>query len=120
MNTLSIVNVAPESTAGLINELAEILGMGVDNLSIKLQNQNGDIYYGCHSWWTVEKYISFKDLSRLSKLGVDVDRFKPALATLFESIRNSVDMTQEEVNQTPILNWEQSLIDLQLTVQSED
>ena len=46
MNNLSIVNIIDDENVFLINQLAEILGKGPNNIGIKLQNDKGEIYWG--------------------------------------------------------------------------
>lgn len=113
---LSIVNIAPEEYRSLLNELAEILNMGSANLSIQLQDEAGNIYYGCHSWWSVDKYIQFKDLHGLSSLGLDVEKYKPAIKNLTESIIDTANMPSDEVITIPSINWNSALKDLNLTI----
>lgn len=120
MHDLSIVNVVSEHHVDSLNEFAEILGMGVDNLSTKLIDSSGNIYFGCHSWWTVEKYITFKDLSALLKLGINVDKYKPALKNLHEFVRDTSRMEYSEIVTTPNENWNQSLNELGLMVYIEE
>lgn len=99
-NNLSIVNIIHEDFKELINELAFVLGMGENSLSIPLTNQ----YFACHSWWSQEKYNIFKDLSALRSMGIDVDKYLPALNALHEFVIDTEGMTPEQVNDVPAQN----------------
>lgn len=57
---LSVVNVIPDAHKDAINQIAELYGCGTNNLSVKLQGEDG-IYWGCHSWWKPEDYAMFSD-----------------------------------------------------------
>lgn len=57
---LSVVNIIPDTHKDAINQIAEIYGCGNNNLSVKLQGEDG-IYWGCHSWWKPEDYAQFSD-----------------------------------------------------------
>lgn len=58
---LSVVNIIPDAHKDAINQIAEMYGCGENNLSVKLQDGNGAIYWGCHSWWKPEDYALFSD-----------------------------------------------------------
>ena len=57
---LSVVNIVPDAHKDAINQIAELYGCGSNNLSVKLQGEDG-IYWGCHSWWKPEDYAVFSD-----------------------------------------------------------
>lgn len=57
---LSVVNIIPDTHKDTINQIAELYGCGENNLSVKLQGEDG-IYWGCHSWWKPEDYAVFSD-----------------------------------------------------------
>ena len=57
---LSVVNIIPDAHKDAINLIAEAYGCGSNNLSVKLQGEDG-IYWGCHSWWKPEDYAVFSD-----------------------------------------------------------
>ena len=60
MFNLSVVNIIPDAHRDSINQIAELYGCGSNNLSVKLQGEDG-IYWGCHSWWKPEDYAVFCD-----------------------------------------------------------
>ena len=60
MFNLSVVNIVPDAYKDAINQIAELYGCGSNNLSVKLQGEDG-IYWGCHSWWKPEDYAVFSD-----------------------------------------------------------
>ena len=49
MYNLSVVNIVEDQYKDVINAIAEAYGCGPNNLSVKLQDVNGAIYWGCHS-----------------------------------------------------------------------
>ena len=57
---LSVVNIVPDAHKDAINQIAELCGCGSNNLSVKLQAEDG-IHWGCHSWWKPEEYAVFSD-----------------------------------------------------------
>lgn len=60
MFNLSVVNIVPDAHKDAVNQIAELYGCGPNNLSVKLQGEDG-IYWGCHSWWRPEDYAIFSD-----------------------------------------------------------
>lgn len=115
-NPLSIVNIIPEEYKDVVNELAYILGMGENNLSIKLQDQDGKIYYACHSWWNIDKYILFKDHVSLSKMGVNIQEYKNALLYLREFIIDSRNISYGETKYLPSDNLYNALSEMGLSI----
>ena len=61
MFNLSVVNIIPDAHKDAINQIAELYGCGENNLSVKLIDSTGAIYWGCHSWWKPEDYAQFSD-----------------------------------------------------------
>jgi hypothetical protein len=61
MFNLSVVNIVPDAHKDSINQIAELYDCGENNLSVKLIDSNGAIYWGCHSWWKPEDYALFSD-----------------------------------------------------------
>lgn len=61
MFNLSVVNIVPDAHKDAINQIAELYGCGENNLSVKLIDSNGAVYWGCHSWWKPEDYALFSD-----------------------------------------------------------
>lgn len=112
---LSIIHIINEQHKDLINELASILGMGNDSLSIKLIDENDNIYYGCHSWWDIDKYIIFKDHVQLRKMGINIDYYKPSLLLLREFLIDNRRLNYEEIEFLSLYNWENALKEMNLT-----
>lgn len=108
-NHLSIVNIIPDNHKDRINELAELLGRGADNLSVKLQDSTGQIYWACHSWWSAENYINFKDTYSLAKNGVDIERYQEAIKNLHEFVINTENMQSDQVDLVPQINKDNAL-----------
>ena len=105
MFNLSVVNIVPEAHKDAINQIAETYGCGPDNLSVKLQDTEGNIFWGCHSWWKPEDYAQFSD----SELRTQIvpTALQPALEFLYE--RLVLDGNAQE-------NWQCALDELGLTL----
>lgn len=61
MFNLSVVNIVPDAHKDAINQIAELYGCGENNISVKLIDSKGAIYWGCHAQWTPEDYAVFSD-----------------------------------------------------------
>ncbi len=61
MFNLSVVNIVEEQHLDIINSLAAAYGCGENNLSVKLQDVEGNTFYGCHAWWHPDDYGTFTD-----------------------------------------------------------
>ena len=61
MFNLSVVNIIPDAHREAINAIAEAYGTGSNSMSVKLQDSEGAIYWGCHAWWTADDYAYFSD-----------------------------------------------------------
>lgn len=106
---LSVVNVIPDAYREAVNQVAELYGCGDNNLSVKLQDSEGSIYWGCHSPWTVEDYALFSD-EELRNLMIPVE-LRESLNHLYE--RLSLDGDAQE-------NWQAALDELELTLTQEE
>ena len=84
MFNLSVVNIAPNAHTDAINQIAELYGCGENNLSVKLIDSNGAVYWGCHSWWKPEDYAVFSD----AELGAQIvpSELAPSLEFLYERL----------------------------------
>ena len=105
MFNLSVVNIIPDAHKDTINQIAELYDCGSNNLSVKLQDAEGNIFWGCHSWWKPEHYAIFSD-DELRQQVVPVE-LAPALEHLYE--RLMLDGSSQE-------NWQSALDELGLTV----
>ena len=83
MFNLSVVNIVPNAHKDAINQIAEAYGCGPNNLSVKLQGEDG-IYWGCHSWWKPEDYAIFSD-DELRAQVVPAE-LQPSLEFLYERL----------------------------------
>ena len=101
---LSVVNIIPDAHKNAINLIAEAYGCGPNNLSVKLQGEDG-IYWGCHSWWKPEDYTVFSDDELRQQ--IVPDDLQPALEHLYE--RLVLDGDAQE-------NWQAALTELELSV----
>ena len=109
MFNLSVVNIVPDAHKDAINQIAELYDCGENNLSVKLIDSNGVIYWGCHSWWKPEDYAQFSDADLRSQI-VPAELL-PSLEFLYE--RLLLDGNAQE-------NWQAALEDLNLTLAIEE
>lgn len=105
MFNLSVVNIIPDAHKDAINQIAELYGCGSNNLSVKLQDTDGNIYWGCHSWWKPEDYALFSD-DELRQQVVPTE-LQPSLEFLYE--RLVLDGDAQE-------NWRAALSELGLSL----
>lgn len=105
---LSVVNIVSDAHKDAINQIAELYGCGENNLSVKLVDSNGAVYWGCHAWWKPEDYAQFSD-DELRAQVVPVE-LAPALEHLYE--RLMLDGDSQE-------NWQAALIGLGLMLVEE-
>ena len=105
---LSVVNIIPDAHKNAINLIAEAYGCGPNNLSVKLQGEDG-IYWGCHSWWKPEDYTVFSDDELRQQ--IVPDDLQPALEHLYE--RLVLDGDAQE-------NWQAALALKGLSVVEEE
>lgn len=84
MFNLSVVNIVPNVHKDAINQIAEIYGCGNNNLSVKLIDSNGAVYWGCHAWWKPEDYAVFSD-DELRQQVVPTE-LQPSLEFLYERL----------------------------------
>ena len=105
---LSVINIIPDVHKDAINLIAEAYGCGSNNLSVKLQGEDG-IYWGCHSWWKPEDYAVFSD-DELRQQLVPIE-LQPALEHLYE--RLVLDGDSQE-------NWQTALALNGLSVAQEE
>ena len=106
--SLSVVNIVPDAHKDAINQIAELYGCGSNNLSVKLQGEDG-IYWGCHSWWKPEDYALFSD-DELRQQVVPTE-LQLSLEFLYE--RLMLDGNAQE-------NWQSALDELNLTLVIEE
>lgn len=94
---LSVVNIIPDAHKDAINQIAELYGCGSNNMSVKLQGEDG-IYWGCHSWWKPEDYAIFSD-DELRQQVVPTE-LQPSLEFLYERLMLDGDAQE---------NWQAAL-----------
>lgn len=105
MFNLSVVTIIPDAHKDAINQIAALYDCGDNNLSVKLTDGTGAIYWGCHSWWKPEDYALFSD-DELRAQVVPAE-LAPALEHLYE--RLVLDGDAQE-------NWQSALDELVLTL----
>lgn len=102
---LSVVNIIPDAHKDAINQIAELYGCGENNISVKLVDSNGAVYWGGHSWWKPEDYALFSDDVLRQK--VVPTELQPSLEFLYE--RLMLDGNAQE-------NWQAALSELGLSL----
>ena len=105
MFNLSVVNIVPDAHRDSINQIAELYDCGENNLSVKLIDSTGAIYWGCHSWWKPEDYALFSD-DELRAQVVPAE-LQTSLEHLYE--RLMLDGSSQE-------NWQSALGELGLSL----
>lgn len=105
MFNLSVVNIIPDAHKNTINQIAELYDCGENNLSVKLVDSTGAIFWGCHSWWKPEDYAMFSD-DELRALVVP-EELAPSLEFLYERLVLDGDAQQ---------NWQAALSELGLSI----
>ena len=105
MFNLSVVTIVPKVHKDAINQIAELYGCGKNNLSVKLIDSNGAIYWGCHSWWKPEDYAQFSDADLIAQ--IVPTELAPSLEFLYE--RLVLDGDAQE-------NWQAVLSELGLSL----
>ena len=105
---LSVVHIIPDAHKDAINQIAELYGCGSNNLSVKLQGEDG-IYWGCHSWWKPEDYAVFSDAELRAQ--IVPSELQPSLESLYEHLM--FDGGAQE-------NWQSALDGLGLTLTQDE
>ena len=109
MFNLSVVNIVPDAHKDAINHIAELYGCGSNNLSVKLVDSNGAVYWGCHSWWKPEDYAQFSDADLRAQ--IVPTEVAPALEFLYERLVLDGDAQS---------NWQAALSELGLSEVQEE
>lgn len=99
---LSVVLLIPAPYKDAINQYAESIGWGPDNLSIELVHTDGSTWWGCH---TMADAGFLELMSSPPEPDTEVD-YTPALAVLVSSIVPGGD---------PLENWNATLAEHNLT-----
>ena len=105
MFNLSVVNIIPDTYRKAINRIAELYGCGEDNLSVKLQDSEGNLFWGCHGWWKPEDYAYFSDAELRAQ--IVPPELLPSLEFLYE--RLVLDGDAQE-------NWQAALVEMRLSL----
>lgn len=108
MFNLSVVNIVPDDHLVAVNTIAALYGCGDNNLSVKLVDSNGAIYWGCHAWWKPEDYAVFSD-DELRQQVVPTE-LQPSLEFLYERLVLNGDAQE---------NWQAVLSELGLSLVEE-
>jgi hypothetical protein len=56
--SLSVVQLCPDAYKDIANAIAEAAGYGPNNLSVKLADSLGNIWWGCHAPWIPDVFIA--------------------------------------------------------------
>ena len=98
MFNLSVVSIIPDTHKDAINQIAALYGCGENNLSVKLIDSNGAIYWGCHAFWRPEDYATFTDPDLRAQ--VVPTELQPSLEHLYERLMLDGDAQE---------NWQAAL-----------
>lgn len=102
---LSVVNIIPDTHKDTINQIASLYGCGENNLSVKLIDSNGAIFWGCHSWWALEDYALFSDVELRAQ--IIPSELQPSLEFLYERLMLDGDARE---------NWQAVLSEIGLSL----
>jgi len=105
MFNLSVVNIVPDVQLIAVNQIAALYGCGDNNISVKLIDSNGAVYWGCHSWWKPEDYALFSDAELRAQ--IIPAELLPSLEFLYERIVLDGDAQE---------NWQAVLSELVLSL----
>ncbi|MHA3117251.1 hypothetical protein E0H86_07145 [Acinetobacter sp. ANC 4635] len=95
---LSVVNIISDANLQDVNDFAELCGCGPNNISVKLQDGTGAVFWACHSQWKPDDYAAFKAL--------DIpQQYQTSMSKLYERAVLDGDAWQ---------NWEAALSELGL------
>lgn len=100
MYTLSVVSIVNDADLQNVNAFAELCRCGPNNLSVKLQDSNGNIFWGCHSFWKPEDFQTFSTIAI-------PDIYQASMANLYNRAVEDGDAQS---------NWASALLELGLTV----
>ena len=107
MFNLSVVNIIPDAHREAINAIAEAYGTDSNSMSVKLQDANGNLYWGCHVQCKPEDYALFSDAELIAQ--IVPPELLPSLEFLYE--RLVLDGDAQE-------NWQAALSELNLSLYS--
>lgn len=77
---LSVVNIIPDAHLATIDQVSEFYGEGTGNLTVKLKDASGAIYWGCHWWRKPSDY----DFFTKAPPPADIPNAVEAIAALYE------------------------------------
>ena len=109
MFNLSVVNIIPDLHREAINVIAEAYGTDSNSMSVKLQDANGNLYWGCHVQRKPEDYALFSDAELRAQ--IVPPELLPSLEFLYE--RLVLDGDAQE-------NWQAALSELGLILVEHD
>lgn len=71
VNTLSVVQIVPDTYIISARLIAARAGFGPDNLGIKLHDAQGVIYWGGHAWWKPSVFNAQTRIPAANEAAVD-------------------------------------------------
>ena len=105
MFNLSVVNIVSDAHKDAVNQIAELYDCGENNLSVKLIDSTGAVYWGCHARWKPEDYALFFDDELRAQ--IVPSELQPALEFLYERLMLDGDARE---------NWQSALDELGLSL----
>lgn len=101
--TLSVVQLCPDQHRNAANAIAEAIGYGPNNLSVKLIHNDGSTWWGCHAWWIPSVFARDTQSNNPEVVAI--------LASVITSAKEGVDAND---------HWRETLANNNLTVVVEE
>lgn len=99
---LSVVSIIDDSNLQDVNDFAGLCGCGPNNISVKLQDGTGAVFWACHSWWKPDDYAAFKAL--------DIpDQYQESMSKLYERVvldGNAQDNLDAALSELGLIKYE--------------
>lgn len=114
MQPLSIVQICADEYKEGLNSLANFLGYEGDNLTVKLVNNAGEVFWANHGWWAVEKHAFMHDTTALRTLIPDADYCVECIANLYERVVNTQGLSDSVLAELVADNFRTALTENQL------
>lgn len=96
--SLSVVQLCPDAYKAQAEALANSLGYAGENLTIKLKDAGGTIWWGCHAWWIPSVFTQVMEST------------DPTVVGVMSHVINSVSPSPSEPSYaTPSDHWQAAL-----------
>lgn len=94
---LSVVSIIDDANLQNVNDFAELCGCGPNNISVKLQDSLGAVFWACHAQWNPDDYAEFKAMQI-------PDQYQASMSKLYEravlngNARDNIDAALRELS----------------------